>query len=144
LASWNATVQKVTAATAAVLVAAKAIDEENARALVRNSQKQAALRKAARENAQHVLQHAQLLQAQEDLKMRQLVLLALQELPGRKKRKLLGDDKKSMKKIVTRIGKLNFTRPKGKKQTCCVYCKTLSMLAVKMIRIIFVVVQKST
>ena len=89
LASWNATVQKVTAATAAVLVAAKAIDEENARALVRHARKQAALRKAARENAQHVLQHSQLLQAQEDLKMRQL--LALQELPGRKKRKLLDD-----------------------------------------------------
>ncbi len=71
-----------------MLAAARAIDEANARVLVQHARKQAALRTAAREEARRVLQHAQLLQAQEELKMRQL--LAMQEVG--KKRKLLGDD----------------------------------------------------
>ena len=88
LAVWNAAVQHVTAATTAILAAAKAIDEANARVLVQHARQQAARRTAARAEAQRVLQHAQLLQAQEELRMRQL--LALQQVG--KKRRLLVED----------------------------------------------------
>ena len=56
--------------------------------LVQHARQQAARRTAAREEAQRVLQHAQLLQAQNELRMRQL--LALQQVG--KKRRLLDDE----------------------------------------------------